>query len=122
MSVQRATVRASNGLLFISDRDSKDFPNVDGKGSFWRTPSAIALACEIDCEGPAEIVVGPLDDVPQPGPPLLDDLIETPSSLLEFSLVPNAKIFEVPVNGPKTRLRIWTNHPTQPDVVVIGLV
>lgn len=44
----------------------------------------IALACEIDCKGSAEITVGPLDVVSQPHPPLLDDAIETPSLVLTF--------------------------------------
>lgn len=121
MNVQRATVRAPNGLLFICDRDSKDYPDVDGKGSFWRTPSMIALACEIDCEGPAEVVIGPMDRVSQPSAPLLDDVIETPSLLLTFELVPNTIVLETLVKGVTTRLRVWTNHPSQPDMIVIGL-
>ena len=117
----RATVRAPNGLVFINDRDSRHTPDVSGTEPYWSIPSCLVLACEIDCEGETKIIVGPIAEVREPAEPLLDKILETPSSVLVLRLVPNIIVYEVATGSSHVRVAAWTNHPTQPTRIVIGL-
>lgn len=51
--------------------------------------------------------------------PDYDGLLDTPHRLMMLSdALPD--IAGIPVRSQSTRIRIWVNHPTQPDHVVIG--
>lgn len=55
------------------------------------------------------------------GEPLFDDFLETPSCNVSIFSSHNEVILEVPVQRTRTRVRIWTNHPSEPDDVLISV-
>lgn len=49
---RRFSIPLPYGLLYVSDAESDDNPDVDGKGLYGRTGSMLAIACQGDQDGP----------------------------------------------------------------------
>lgn len=86
------------------------------------------ISAAVDCvtvpsryanDGDTTVIVGPLSELNQMSAPDHDGILETPHRLLMLSDA-LSDIADIPVGGVRTRIRIWVNHPTEPDHVVIG--
>lgn len=53
--------------------------------------------------------------------PAFDGFLDTPDRTVAVWIVPWEKVLEAKVSETRTRLRIWTNHPSEPDDVYIGI-
>ena len=53
--------------------------------------------------------------------PAFDGFLDTPDCTVAVWTVPWEKMLEAKVPTTRTRLRIWTNHPSEPDDVYIGV-
>jgi hypothetical protein len=122
MNLITTHVRVLNSLLFIKDARTKDLPKIDGHGSFWTTPSCVAVSCMPDCDGSTEVTIGdPLDLQSKAGKLLFDAPLKTPSKSVTVETVLAEKIFEQNVLSTTTRVRIWTDGFRDTDKVFIGL-
>jgi hypothetical protein len=52
---------------------------------------------------------------------VFDEALLTPTRAIIVSIVPGHGILEARASSSVTRFRVWTNHPTEPDDVIIGL-
>ena len=96
-------------------------PQITREHSIWVTPSCVAFGCLMEQDGPTELTIGLAEQVGSPNLPAFDGLIETPLRIVVIFTAENQPVLHAGVPGIRTRLRIWTNHPTEPDKVVIGL-
>ena len=53
--------------------------------------------------------------------PAFDGNLETPSGVVTITFVGGRQVLREPVSGRNARVRVWTNHPNEPDEVIIGL-
>jgi hypothetical protein len=120
MTDKSVRVAVPNGVIFITDSRGGT-PPVPVRGAMvLSTPSCVAVGCMIDCEGLTDIRV--TDGEPQfSSLPLFQGSLETPSRAIVIWAVGGEKLLEVDVAREVTQLRIWVNHPTEPDEVVIGI-
>jgi hypothetical protein len=73
-------------------------------------------------EGDTTITLGPYEELALPaGPPKFDGYLETPEQRVDLFDANMPEILSMQVPGLQTRVRIWTNHPTEPDNVIIAL-
>ena len=49
------------------------------------------------------------------------DGLETPSKAVIISTAEHETVMNANVPTQSTRVRIWTNHPTEPDRIIVGL-
>lgn len=96
------------GLLYVRDSKSLDDPEIDGKATFWRTDTVLAVAGQGDMDGPTEIR---LNGMPKPG----EDLslltafdMSVPSRRLFFETVPDETFHEMPLERPVAHVEVWT--------------
>ena len=108
-----------NGVLFIADGAGGLAPDPIRGVPIQATRSCIAAGCLIDSEGETAITVGPSRAVDPGYSPSFDGELDSPT--LTVSTVNQKKILETGVPTGSTRVRIWVNHPTFPDNVIIGL-
>ena len=122
MNLITTHVRVLNALLFIKDARAKDLPKIDGHGSFWTTPSCVAVSCMPDCDGSTEVTIGnPLEFQSKAGKLLFDTLLETPSRRITVETVLAEKILEQSVLSATTHVRIWTDGFRDTEKVFIGV-
>lgn len=96
------------GLLYVRDSKSPDDTEIDGKSTFWRTDTVLAVACQGDEDGPTEIR---LNGMPKPG----EDLslliafdMQVPSRRLLFETVPDETFHEMRLERPVAHVEVWT--------------
>jgi hypothetical protein len=52
--------------------------------------------------------------------PALDGFLDTPRLTVAVWTVEWQRLLEMKVPTTRTRIRIWTNHPTEPNEVYVG--
>lgn len=110
-----------NSILFISDGRSGVAPQITKEKRIWATSSCVAVGCLMEQDGPTEVTLGQADEIRSQEIPAFDGFLETPRRTVLVSTSENRSILEKNVTSERTRLRIWTNHPSEPDKVIIAL-
>lgn len=86
------------------------------------TPQCIVVTCTYYNEGNTSITLGPSHELPPQDMPMrFDSVLETPEHRVLLSDVHMPEILSMDVPGSRTRIRIWADHETMPDNVVIAL-
>lgn len=105
------------GLLYVRDSESLDDPEIDGRATFWRTDTVLAVGGQGDMDGSTEIR---LNGMPKPG----EDLslltafdMSAPSRQLLFETVPDDKFHEMRLEAPMAHVEVWTTGAPDPAVV-----
>jgi hypothetical protein len=110
-----------NAIIFVVGASDYEVPEIERDSRIWFTSTCVAVGCTPDSEGETRITIGPVGEVALPGMPAFDGELETPTKTVKVDIVSGDSVLEHRVAGVKTRIRIWTNHPVEPDEVVIGL-
>jgi hypothetical protein len=114
-------IAVPNALILISDLDGGVPPDVMRGSLIASTPSCIAVGCMSDSNGKTEVTLGATQEVgPRDDPAFVGEL-NTPNRTIAVWTVLRETILQAPVPHPSTRVRIWVNHPSEPDKVIIGL-
>ena len=108
-------------LVFISDLDGGTSPECIGETCLWATPSCIAVGYLMFQDGETQVTLGRAQEVNPGGRPVFDGLLETPNKPVIVSTAEHETLLDIRVHNTSTRVRIWSNHPTEPDKVVVGL-
>lgn len=114
-------IAAPNALILISDLGGGIAPNFMGGSLIASTPSCIAVGCMADCNGQTEVTLGAADEVGLRGTPAFEGELETPNHAIAARTILREMILQAPVPQPRTRVRVWVNHPSEPNRVIIGL-
>ncbi|GLK69635.1 hypothetical protein [Hansschlegelia plantiphila] len=107
-------------LFFISDPDLGEAPEPSGAHLKW-TDSVVCISCLSWMDGETSVTLGAADEVGLHQPPVFDRLIVTPHLEIVVTTVELDVILRASVPSSRTRVRIWENHPSEPDIIVIGL-
>src|SRR5579872_2721501 len=113
------TLAVPNAILFVVGSDRYAVPNVERGSSIWSTSTCIALGCTPDADGETRITIGSSAKVRLPRNPAFEGELATPHRIVKIDIVPGRKVLEESVPDAVTRVRIWTNHPVEPDDIVI---
>ena len=121
--IQRVTIAPPYSILFISGPEDFEIPDIprESEVAIWSTPMCIVFGCRMFQDGETEVTLAPAADM---HPDLLlrfDGQLETPNGHLEVSTAEGQIVFGTKVEAAKTRVRIWSDHPSEPDRVIIGL-
>lgn len=110
-----------NSLLFLTDAGGGEVPEWRRGVPILSSPSSISFSCLAFADGETDVTLGSARDVDPGTPPAFEGVLETPSRTVTLSTVERQKVLESAVPSARTRVRIWTNHPTEPDKVIVGL-
>jgi hypothetical protein len=116
-------VAAPNALLLLNDIKG-GVPPAPGslrEAAVASTPSCIAIGCMSDCDGETEVRVGPAREVGTSDVLVFEGELECPSRKVVITTTFESTVLEMQVRHPRTRVRIWTNRPNNPDKIAIGL-
>lgn len=121
MSHELVKAAVPNGVLFLSDAGGGTPPEPRRGAMVLATPTCIAVACKVDCEGPTEIRLDHVSSIDPGWPAAFDGVLQTPRRSVVVSTVEGKSLLRSGVGGSRIRVRVWLNHPTEPDRVLIGL-
>ena len=111
---------ASNFLIFIEDVKGGRSALSDRPSAIMSTPSCISVGTLNWQDDDPTISFGHMSDVTETGSPAFDGLLETPSGEIVVSVVDRTILLDDRIGSPLTRVRVWTNHPSEPDEIVIS--
>lgn len=114
-------VAPPNSLLFISDPNGGIGPEFIRGRLILSTPSCISVGCRMFADGETLVLLGSATEVDPGDPPAFDGMLDTPNRAVVISTVERETVLAMPVPSSRTRVRIWVDHPTEPDKVIVGV-
>lgn len=114
-------IAVPNAIILVSDIGGGMAPNLMRGALVASTPSCIAVGCMSDCNGETELTLGPVKEVSLREIPVFEGELTTPNHKVAVRTVLNEIVLQAPVLHSRTKVRIWVNHPSEPDKVIIGL-
>lgn len=122
-SMIRTVYIAPNYVSFyISSDPNAAVPVKYGAYGVFGTRDCLVVTCQYGQDGDTRIRIGPTAELPQHDLPLrFDGQLATSNGRIVVFETEMPEIITLDVPSQDTRIRIWSNHESQPDVVVIGL-
>lgn len=118
----KITVAPPNSMFFISDKSAEVLPEIDRRSvSLWWTRSCIVTGCLMFADGETELIVSSSTEDAPDTEPAFDGILDTPRQVVEISTSERQVILRCDVGGNFTRVRIWRDHPTEPEHILIVL-
>src|SRR5215470_12468223 len=114
-------IAVPNAVILVSDIGGGTVPNLIRGGLVASTPSCIAVGCMSDCNGQTELTLGAANEVGSREDPVFEGELTTPNHEVAVRTVLDEIILQARVLHSRTKVRIWVNHPSEPDKVIIGL-
>lgn len=122
MVVETVSLAPECVSFYISGSDDFEVPVDRVLPGVTATPQCIVATCMYYNDGDTTVTLGPSNELPPQDMPMrLDSVLDTPKHRVLLSDVHMPEILSMGVPGSRTRIRIWANHETQPDDVVIAL-
>jgi hypothetical protein len=123
MTTTSITLAPPNSLVFIEDAKGGMVPDPDSitpEAGIIATDTCIAVCCLCSDDGPTKITMGPVQEVDPGEHPAFDGILATPTRTVAVTTVEADGVLVANVPALRTRIRIWTNRPKEPDNVVVG--
>jgi hypothetical protein len=109
-----------NSIFFLQDSGGGKFPEIDQRNlRIWSTTSCIIIGCLSFMDGETELTVS--DEGVLPGAAVFDGVLVTPSKVVEVSTSENQTLLRCDVENHLTRVRIGTDHPSEPEKIFVAL-
>lgn len=124
MNTSTIKIAPPNSLVLISDAEGGVVPDPEDiarTAGIVSTDSCAAVCCLAEMDGVTEFTMGSARELGSSDKPAYDGMLATPSRTVVVSTVEWRKLMQADVPTERTRLRIWTNRPREPDRVIIGL-
>ncbi len=114
-------VRPAGSFVVITDDLYAEMPEFeDGPKRIWANQWSVGVGTVVDVDGETHLQIS--DTELQTELPLVfDGFIEAPNGRVTVSDAHLTEFGAVPVGGPKARIRVWTNHPSEPDQILVAV-
>jgi hypothetical protein len=111
----------ANSIFFLEDAGGGGrYPEIDQRyPRIWSTESCIIIGTLAFMDGETELTLS--DEGVAPGVPVFDGVLETPSKVIEASTSENETLMLCEVARDSTRVRVWTDHPSEPKHIFVAL-
>lgn len=107
-----------NSLVFVMDHSSGVVPELVRDVGISANSTCIAVGTLAAPDGSTNIA---FDDRPpeEAGAPQYDGVVLVPTGTLSVCTVLDEIVLSRRIDAERARVRIWTNHPMEPDEIVI---
>ena len=105
--------------FYIAGSHDVDIPANHRGGALAATHDCINVGCRCWPDAEIEIVLGDESDFAPGGDPALDMRLRTPDNKLLLFDANHPELLGLAVEAQMTRIRVWINHETEPDHIVI---
>lgn len=122
MNTKTAIVAPEYNSFYVAGGENVEIPLDHDGQSIVGTAECINIGCLYWNEGDTRITLGPAEELPlRSDKPRFDGTLKTPERRIIVFDVHMPEILSMDVSGTETRVRVWTNHPSEPDEVTIAV-
>ena len=119
---ERIRIAPPNSQFYLEDSKGGESPQIDERPiNIWSTPSCILVGCLCFSDGETDLVVSDSwEDAPSAAP-AFEGTLDTPSRIFQVSTSERTTLLRWKVSDHFSRVRIWTDHPSEPEHILIVL-
>ncbi len=114
-------IAPSNSIFFIAGGFRCNVPDISVGASISANADCICVGTLMCFDGETQVTFGHASQTARDGPPDFDGHLDTPARTIVVSTVEGEGLFVQIVASVHTRVRIWLNHPQEPDDIVIAV-
>jgi hypothetical protein len=116
------TCAPPNSMVFLEDARGGKSPTIDDAvPAIWATPTTIVVGTLCFVDGPTELIVSDQPADALSTSPAFEGVLDTPTGVVELSTSEREVLLRCPVSTQLTRVRVWTDHPREPQHVCFVL-
>jgi hypothetical protein len=118
--IHETHVAPPNSVILVMDQTVGKVPGSMNQNLVTATPSCVAVGTL--CQADGETLLSLSDEMPLRLPkqaPVFDGILPTPSKRLSVCSVHDEPLLLLDVPSSNTRVRIWGNHPAEPNEIWI---
>lgn len=120
MTVKALSVNPTNSLLLFMDAQAPQIPESMGGKAVAATDSCIAVGTREEYGGPIELRIASADEgINLPALEIYDGVLRVTSGSLAVANIFGKQFVRWPLNTSSVSVRIYTNHSTEPDEIVV---
>jgi len=98
------------------------FPEIDDrKNCIWSSSSGIIIGCLMSDDGDTEFTLSDSVEDVIDSTPAFDGNLLTTNGVVEVFTSWREVLLRQPVQSPLVRTRIWTDHPSEPEHILVVL-
>ncbi|KIZ37218.1 MULTISPECIES: hypothetical protein [Rhodopseudomonas] len=119
---QSVRIAPPNSLFFLEDPAGGKSPEVEVDTRpvrIWSTRSCIIVACLCFVDGETELVASTSAADAPSAPVAFEGILDTPTGTVEVSTSEREVLLRCEVGTHFTRVRVWTDHPTEPEHIQV---
>ncbi len=117
----RARLAPPYSMILVASPGSRAIANMKTGALITATRSFIAIGCRPDTDGETELALGASLVVDPGDHPAFEGFLETPERIIAVRSVVGETILQLRVPGRETLVRVWVNHPKEPDRIQVGV-
>lgn len=123
MTTKQVTISPPNSIILVMDHQAGVVPDTLGRKLVAATPTCVAVGTLAELDGETTVVLTdqPVQDLAKGDVLVFDGTIAVPSKELSVVTALDQKLVSIPIDRDDARLRVWTNDPTEPSHIVVGV-
>jgi hypothetical protein len=122
MTVQTKKISPTYVSFYAAGSDSVEIPlDLDRVGGIISASDCLNIPALYWNDGDTTVTLGHASEIKETRAPDYDGMLETPNKVVLLFDAEVDEFMSIEVSTHKTRIRVWINHPTQPDEVVIAV-
>ena len=121
MTVERRIIAPRYNSVYLAGWEDVIVPLDLDYGRIAASPVCVNIPCLYWNDGDTTVSLGPSSKVDPGRNPDFEGYLRTPDRSVRLFDANDPDIMHMSVASTRTRVRIWTNHPNEPDDIQIGL-
>jgi hypothetical protein len=121
IDMQTRIIRPEYSSFYIAGPRAVRLPQFPENAGLAVAPDCIGVGCLMHQDGGTSVTLGLSSEIDLLSRPSFDGILQTPDRVVQLFDANNPEIMRADVSETKTRVRIWMDHPIEPDEVTILL-
>jgi hypothetical protein len=119
---ERIRIAPPNSQFYLEDSKGGESPQIDESPiNIWSTPSCILVGCLCFSDGETDLIVSDSGEDAPSVTPAFEGILDTPSRIFQVSTSERTMLLRCKVSDHFSRVRIWTDHPFEPEHILVVL-
>ncbi|PWK63574.1 hypothetical protein [Aminobacter sp. AP02] len=119
MTLHRRTVACEYSSFYVAGSRDVNIPIGGELRGIRSSAECINVSCLIFQSGDVNVSLADAGEAHSLAEPVFDGMLATPEGVVLLFDANMPEICSMKVPGRQTRVRVWTNHPTEPDEIEI---